>query len=140
MWFTSNIFSRMTSLTVNGVEVAAIYNSKEEGFIWAITHKKVLHYSRSLELAQQAAEEALADAGSDGFSWEEVEPKYIAYEVSRICSDGSYDRLHTNDSARASGIYDDYKSLGSTKIAALWAQDENLNWHELDRCEAGDDE
>ncbi len=112
------------------------------GNYWLRDGKGVIAASGMLSIrhnAQQAAEEALADAGLYEFGREEVEPIYNRYEVSSLTFDKYYDYEDHFEKEKALEIYHNWKSRKCTKIAVLWAQDINLNWHELDRYESVDD-
>lgn len=67
---------------------------------------------------------------------EKAEPEYIQYDASRIRNDGSFTHEYVTDPRRALGLHNGHKSLRSTTLAVLSAQDEQLRWHELDRYEA----
>ena len=61
---------------------------------------------------------------------------FIQYAAARIRVDGSFTHEYVDCPKRALGYHDGHKSLGSTVLAVLSAQDKQLNWHELDRYEA----
>ena len=89
VWIISRIFTRIISLVVDGVEIAAVNRNEVKGFQWSIK-AEIWRGASTPELAKQAAEEALATAGKYGFYWEEVEPDYWFYLVLCDQSDKRY--------------------------------------------------
>ncbi len=97
-----------------------------------------------LKLSMQAAEEARADAGSYGFRWKEVKPEYVQWCVIWndgivVCGGDKGQHGHIyfgEDGARREFLIQ--KDRGSK--CKMWGIDEKLNWYELDRYDAEDDD
>ena len=87
------------------------------------------------ELAERAAEEALATSRLCGFRWEEAEPEYIRYMITVIDKDGDKTWRHPSSRENAE-VFFNLSDRRKTAIMVLAAQDGQLNWHELDRYEA----
>ncbi len=86
-------------------------------------------------------EKALADAGEDGFRWEEVEPEYTDYEVeARYHATGNSFRHGCSDYVEAKEKFDDFRNGARGEepadIIVIYGNKYNLQRVELDRHDA----
>jgi len=80
VWMASKVCSRGTSLVVAGHSGTAVTHASyasDATFGWNIGFANGWHSESTLEKAQRAAEEALADAGLHGFRWVKEPPETI---------------------------------------------------------------
>ncbi len=123
-------------------EAGVVATADDDGSYWIHSLHMGTAKHETIEAAKQAIGEAKATAEEDGFYWREVEPECVQWrldwtERGKVGSVGyfeldvAWDRYyHRRDLININTL--------STDKCFFYGMDRNLEWHEIDRCEAAD--